>query len=656
MTSHENKIDEKFTEEFKNNLSSFYRFFSPQDSFSRLKIKNKASSEEIASSIRQYDLLYNTYTKNTLSGLTIINKLKDMIDLPDRGIGYNTVFIDTTGNDLFLNPEYWATKSSKSSLSAPVGAGQEFTATAYYQNLCSTGKEPPDTDVTINVIRMPFLSDTKKHTDDINLFLNYMPSIFPSQMVPYLDVEFQFPRINDQEIIKAGEKSIITKRYLNRPSLLRFLIGSSVPTSLDASNSSNIPGALTEADAALLSSITSPIAKSGKDVMSPGKTSTQESYITGMELFTSPQTLINMKGLNANGDSRLNDVKPFLPPATLTNVGITVLGSGLTVGVTAMHKASIEFKIHDKARLVEFSEFISNTGTQSVTVWITFGWLAPRGRGNEDVYAKFINETMLTRLAFTITTSSFSFDTMGQVSLKLELVSKGTLSMEQARMQTAGTKADSLIKKLPNLINEIQKLRKGYINKGQEAAKAFGKEIRIFNILDAAEAGKLDCGMEPTVFTKIIKEEVERLEKEVPRNDNNIKLMQAVAELYELDSTGISKYKSGMAQEAKDFAKSKFDSFGRGGEDPFLPSETMVNNKRIFSEDLVKVLKDVGQEPQPDKSVPTNKSTSTNAKKSAGAAKGKGTAAKGTSKKDSEAAAARIAARQAADKAKGTAK
>ena len=146
-------------------------------------------------------------------------------------------------------------------------------------------------------------------------------------------------------------------------------------------------------------------------------------YFSGMEMFTTPQTLVNMKGLNANAD-RLNPVKPFLPLASITGASIQIQNAG--TGKFAHKTAKVEIKIHDKARLVEFSEFVRGpAGYRDLTLWLTYGWLAPRGRGENDVFAKFINENMLTREAFSVKNSSFSFDAVGQVSISLELVSKG---------------------------------------------------------------------------------------------------------------------------------------------------------------------------------------------------------------------------------------
>ena len=104
-----------------------------------------------------------------------------------------------------------------------------------------------------------------KHVDKINLFLNSLPSYIPSRMVPYLDVEFDVKR-ND---VAEGPNTA--------PTLTRFLMGNN-PSELDKK---------------LLST------QNRIDPVSATNPASSRTFI-GMEIFTSPQTLVNPK-INETG-------------------------------------------------------------------------------------------------------------------------------------------------------------------------------------------------------------------------------------------------------------------------------------------------------------------------------------------------------------------
>ena len=595
---------------FNDNPINFYRILTPQDSLGRVKpAGGGASFAAFGNSVSddQKLILYEVYIKNVTSGMAIINKLGPLVDIPTRGVGYQTVAIDTTGRATFLDKEYWTTKTIKPSGDA--GAGQQITVDAYYQNLADRTNEP-GVEVNINVLRMPLLTDARKNTDEISMFLNYMPSTFASNMVPYFDVEFQMPR-STNEIVK-DETGATVKMFLQRPSILRFLLGSVPPQrkqSGTAPGVDSVVNLLSDADAALLATTSVP---RSKKQLSPDSPRREEVYITGMEMFTTPQTLTNMDSLR-EGEGRLNDVKPFLPPATLSSANITLNNTGVN---TSKWQANLELKIHDKARLVEFSEFIRGpSGIQDVTIWLTFGWLAPRGALGPDLdaYAKFVNETMLVRYPFTVKNSSFSFEAAGIVSLKLDLIGKAVASLEYGKIDTFADDKKNILRQLPGIIAEIKELRKSYNNKKSEAAAAVGRptDNRLYEIFDAAEAANLEPSIPPSELLTILKDEMVRLESEKPVNEKAIRLIRRLWQLYEYDpQTKKPKIKSDVEGAAKNFAKSRFDAFRKKlDDDPFLPSNLVIKNttqepvteRRIFSVDLVSKMSEIHSSAATDK-------------------------------------------------------
>lgn len=597
-------------------LIDFYRFLNPRDALGKFKLPTRPKEFKEG---QEFTLLFDTYISSTLSGQKIIKELFNK-QLPYRGLGYQTAYIDATGKGTFLDKEYWTTKSSKPSNGEPPAgesaAGEQIVSENYYQNLCTTSGDPPVVPATINVFRAPFLSDARKNVDEISLFLNHIPSYFASQMVPYFDLEMQMPRHPGDQVLDKDTRKIV-ETYLDRPSLIRFL------------NGSTVSGELPEVDKTIMHTLNVPVAhkQAAKGKSIGPTTESEEVYISGMEMFTTPQTLTNMLTLKENGKSRLNDVKPFLPPATLVNATITQTPTGINM----THTAGVEMIIHDKARLAEFSEFLrGQAGSADITFWITYGWLAPRGAGDDDVYAKFINETMLVKRAFSVKNVSYSFDALGQVSVKLDLITKSVNTSEYGRIDTLGNKATAALKNIPRLISEIKRTKSvmaGAGAKQREAAAAFSRAesddatanlapANIYTIIEMAESGIIEPTMDRGEIIKIIKAEGIRNQEEKPFNEKVQRFLEVLLELYGYDNTAkMPSLKAKIVADANEFAASKFDSLRRSGEDPFLPDDRTVKVKdangnttleeRIFGLDLVQALKDYDEEGKP-KEQPTN--------------------------------------------------
>ena len=553
-------------------IESIYRFLTPEDLYGRLRLSFGEVKIKSADTLLT---LNNNYVNTMFTGENIIKNLKD-IDEKGKGYLYNTITQTGSGKLQFLDENYWKEdkKPNPKTKNFPKGITSSAKNNAPKEDEDSKSQTvnslsqiihvdiPENISVTINVLRLPLVSPSRKNTDEVQIFLNNIPSTFASQMVPYFDLEFQLP-------VPATESS--QGVFLNRPTLLRFLDGS-----IDLINTN-----LTEADKSLTQ-------------ISPTPTLSQPesyAYFSGMEMFTTPQTLVNMKGLNANAD-RLNPVKPFLPLASITGASIQIQNAG--TGKFAHKTAKVEIKIHDKARLVEFSEFVRGpAGYRDLTLWLTYGWLAPRGRGENDVFAKFINENMLTREAFSVKNSSFSFDAVGQVSISLELVSKGFATIEKSTIDSTGGNLKNIQEDLRRLIARIRENRSAFGND----VSGFNQEIRIFQILDSAAAGDLNLDVQPAE----IKSQLDALRKSLENNkrmtDQQKKkatiLIGDVEQLYGT-AQGSKSLKERISAAASEFAKNAFDNCASDDSmDPFLPHEKKV-------EDAKKNVKQKTSEPEKD--------------------------------------------------------
>jgi len=383
--------------------------------------------------------------------------------------------------------------------------------------------------VSFIVCRSPYISPAVRNADRCEIFLNSMPSIVLGRMSPYLELEFAFDRAIDKDF------------PLQAASLMKFLIGS--PS----------------------------IAKgSPDDVMIDARRSVKDDRSlssAGMELFTSPQTLINMNPVTSgqNASSRYVDViDPTRPFASLESVNINVTP---TVGLYSYKKASAVIKLHDRSRLSEIADLIQPTTYTNTTVWLTYGWRHPDEPHNP--YAKFINENMLIREAYGVKNVEFSFDNLGQVSITLELYTKSVSELRDMRVPDDEDSFQVQNKRIKDIVKEIQLIRKA---RNLDSPTGLNKEIRGYVILDAAERGE-EPSLTPEETEKAIKELEETLKGtgKVPKGGQD-PLITKLKELYKVTGAGKDKvfdFKDKQKKTATAAAQRKFNELSKGA-DPFL--------------------------------------------------------------------------------------
>lgn len=327
------------------------------------------------------------------------------------------------------------------------------------------GEIKNDKKLAVFVSHNPFITPARRSTPDIERFLNFTPSIFASQMVPYLDVEMQLARA---PIKNPDNGAKVYATHLTTPTLMRFVLGAEA---LD-----NLKGAdkLIEEGRIARSNVTNPAS-----VTDDKTTPTATSY-SGMEMFLAPQVFTNMDGLTGNNPKRLVDVKPFLPLASIEAFDITIVNAG--AGAMAHRKATLRLKIHDKARLGEFAIFIrGNLSFGAARFVTTYGWIAPRGRGTDDEYADFVNRKMVKKDTWMLTNSSYSFDLSGQVTLNLELVSAGAQRLQTALIMDKGMQA--YMRELDAMAQVLTRL--------SEKFKEFNvPDLKIMQVIETGASGK----------------------------------------------------------------------------------------------------------------------------------------------------------------------
>lgn len=410
-------------------------------------------------------------------------------------------------------------------------------------------KAKPFSIITVNT---PLITPQRRDAEKVELFLNSVPSIVMSRCVPYVELEFGFNR--------PGTGTAETQ--LQSTSLLKFLLGAD-QTELKAPNKAMVDA---------------------RRIINP---ETKSEYTTaGMELFTSPQTLVNMNSVSP-GSQYVDPLDPMRPFASLTSVTIDIKP---TVGVYSYKKANVQFKLHDRSRLSEIADLVRPQVYTQTTVWLTYGWRHPFEPDNP--YATFINNNMLKREAYGVQNASFSFDQQGQVDVNLELYTKGSSEVRQSKISQNLSEYTDQLRNIESLASKVGEYRKAL---GLESLSPGGKEIRGIMLLDAASRGSL-----PDFATKGKKNEllqvINSLEKSLEKNDvgkNAEDLVKVLRELY------ADKEKSAFAQLNKALKNSievQFDE-ARKGLDPYLmlPGKNELRKKQTgqtSDHPMLKVMQD----------------------------------------------------------------
>jgi hypothetical protein len=380
--------------------------------------------------------------------------------------------------------------------------------------------------------RSAYIAPAARNAERVEMFMSSIPSIVMSRCVPFLDVEFSFDR---PQTLDAGLRTM---------SQMKFLLGSA-------------PGGLSGPDETM--------AKLQRMVTGIGDQQ-HEISSAGMEMFTSPQTLVNPTPL-PYGSRYADVIDPFRPFASIESFTINVTP---TVGMYSYKKGNLIFKLHDRSRLAEISDLIQPQIYTSTTVWVTYGWRHPDEPGNP--YAEFINNNMLVREAYGIVNSGFSFDQVGQASITLELFTKGVTEMRSIALPDTRLATS---KRIEELMGQIEQYKRDL---NITPAEGLSKEIRATQIIDSAERGEY-----PDFSTEEVKNAITALDNSFRapggkfNHDAADGLVKALREMYKPDAKGKTfDTKERVKNEATNVVKSMFTEV-QSGLDPFLPSSDKWN-------------------------------------------------------------------------------
>jgi len=459
-------------------------------------------------------------------------------------------FIDfySSGEQIGLGEGY-----SKAHLLVPGTEGKGEEITSLYGQICPNPpegvKEKP---LTIVVSKTPHVSLSRRDVVATEVFLNFLPSIVISRCVPYFDIEFVFNRTGDSSSI------------LNGPSLIRFL------------NDDTKVDDLGWADKRIVSA--------KRQEFSVGAVEPKENRYfesAGMEIFTSPQTLVNMSG----GSRYIPVLDRTRPLLSLESAQIIVDPMS---GLYSNKRMTLVMKLHDKSRLLEVSDILQLSGANRVSVWVTYGWRHPKGaaddRTNElQLYGDFINEKMLIKECYQFINAAYTFETTGQVTINCELFAQGITDVKNVALheEKGFEEIRRLERKLSNAFKSFKE-RNGLTNL---ADKTGSKEIRSLMVFNSAMNGTF-----PNLKEKEIKDAIASLISILGKegagiDPEEIKQLEKDLNEYYSFSTGKIKDNKTLEEIRKSTAESviadKF-SFLSESPDPFIPWVGKIDARKAY--------------------------------------------------------------------------
>lgn len=304
------------------------------------------------------------------------------------------------------------------------------------------------------------ISPAVKDVNALTIFMNSIPTIELAKCVPYLDLQFIFhqPPTNLNNRLQAT-------------SLAKFLGGARLVGS---------PGTV---DHDLIY---------GNAITAPTDDNSISTYtVAGMEMFTSPQTLLNLDPNEDNMTLTANSVRDKMRPfMSIEDIAIDVVS---TTGMGCYKTARLTLILHDASRLAEIADFVRPDLYGKTELLIEYGWSHSDDTDANNPYADFING-MRCKEKYNVYNTTFAMDEVGQMKITLSLTMHGASSFFTEKISSSPEVTDSqrLVEDLSRAIGE---LRNEIYNDHSEASGQNNnhgdsnrtQEIRVPQILDAAQ-------------------------------------------------------------------------------------------------------------------------------------------------------------------------
>lgn len=362
---------------------------------------------------------------------TIAGKLSQLLSLP-ANTEHTTEQLDNFNR--FITVFYAST--SNRTITPPIPQSSIGRVTAFQSTLDKIGfrqasSNPPSTvdeqetkdRLCAFMMKHPVLVPSEKNADLLSVFFNAIPALELTRATPVLNVRmFSKKQVFTTESGQGGKLSSV--------SLSKFLEGA---IDINEGGGSQY-GALRAI--ALANQVTASLPLG--DIGAAPDTNKDFHYysISGMELFQSPQTLVNPDAAKIRSNFLAPPIDPFRPLATIKSFDVDVKSTGY--GLISTKQSKLEIVLHDRSRLGEFADLVKPDRLGNSFVEVEYGWSHPDAvdttiETSDDIKNPFADLLNLTRSIdhYSVVNSSFSFDEVGQVTITLSLISRGVSEMAE---------------------------------------------------------------------------------------------------------------------------------------------------------------------------------------------------------------------------------
>lgn len=373
----------------------------------------------------------------------------------------------------------------------------------------------------------PFVSQNVRDVNEIALFMNSIPTVELNRAVPFLDVKFQFKR----EPSPGDER-------LRVPSLLKFLNGGIDPKAFSADVLMNK-------------------ATMDKQITIDGSSETV--FRSGMELFTAPNTLLNPSAADNTSARFVPVIDNFRPFMSIESFEII---AAPTVGLFSYKTAKLSLVLHDRSRLAEISDLVRPEIYGNTTLSISYGWNHPDDDSRDNSFGSLLNRMAIYNEKYGIVNCSYAFDNVGQCKISISLAMKGTQDLRVVKIGES-SEYQNETKAIQDLTAQISDLRQAA---GLARPDGFQKEVRAYQILDAAERGEIIKDLKQPELVSLI--------NQLKKAKGSTK--EAAGKLADKLESLFGGPKVGMLETLKKTLESAIDGkFNEleEGEDPFLPKD-----------------------------------------------------------------------------------
>lgn len=293
-----------------------------------------------------------------------------------------------------------------------------------------------------------------KNTNLLTVFFNGISPVEFSRAVPFIKTEFMF-----------GREPTDVNNNLQTLSLLKFLegavnVGTTGTTKL-LTDLNTIPGTI------------------------EGGRSTNSGILStaGMELFCSPQTLVNPLSSQSSATRTVPVIDTFRPFLTFKALSVDVAPS---LGLMSYKTAKMEFVLHDRSRMHEIADFIKPDLYGTTEILLEYGWSHP-DKTLVNPYGVLINGLRV-KEKYGIRNVNFNFDGAGQVNVTLELFMKGSNDFYTQTISQYENGTENIIRTIERLTNIVTSLeRRGVVgNARNSGSENRTREIRGVQLLETA--------------------------------------------------------------------------------------------------------------------------------------------------------------------------